>query len=153
MSEASGTKFVESKPLVSLSGTVKDVKNKPSLGVVEIGESPRAYIFQVSLPGVCKPQCNLKVDVHVDGKVEIEGLVQESEFVNNHTSNLYNPKLQQLAPLGNFNISFNLPGRVDPRLVSPTFKKTGILEVVVMKHTIPTINQPNNSGTPVSAPM
>lgn len=95
---------------------------------------------------------NLKVDVRVDGKVEIQGIVQDSEFFNNHTSNKYDPKVQQLAPLGNFNISFSLPGRVDPRLVSPTFRNTGILEVVVMKHTTP-INPPNNSGIPVSTPI
>ncbi|KVI07530.1 hypothetical protein Ccrd_014108 [Cynara cardunculus var. scolymus] len=92
---------------------------------------------------------NVKLDVRVDGRVEIEGLVQDSDFFTNHASNKYKPKVQELAPPGNFNVSFNLPGRVDPRLVSPTFRNTGILEVVVMKHTLPH-TQPVNPGTPVS---
>lgn len=93
---------------------------------------------------------NLKLDIRVDGRVDIKGLVKESEFINNHATNKYKPRVQQLAPSGNFNISFNLPGQVDPRLVSPTFRNTGILEVVVMKHNIPK-KQPNNSGTPIPA--
>lgn len=148
MSGAPETKSMESKPLVNLTGTAKAAKYAPPLGLVDIGESPRAYIFRVSLPGVCKPQCNVKLDIRVDGRVEIEGIIQESEFLNNHSTNKYTPKLQQLPPSGNFHIIFNLPGRVDPRLVSPTFRNTGILEVVVMKHTA-SFNQPNNSTTPV----
>lgn len=62
MSGAPGTKLLESKLLISLSGTCKDAKNKPSLGAVDIGESQRAYIFQVSLPGICKPQCKYQVN-------------------------------------------------------------------------------------------
>ncbi|KAI3807902.1 hypothetical protein L1987_23838 [Smallanthus sonchifolius] len=132
-----GTKSVESNPPVNLSGTAKDAKNAPPLGLVDIGESQRAYIFRVSLPGVCKPQCNVKLDIRVDGQVEIKGVNQDSEFINNHANEKYKPKVQQLSPSRTFNISFNLPGRVDPRLVAPTFRNTGILEVVVMKHTIP----------------
>nr|XP_043617330.1 increased DNA methylation 3 [Erigeron canadensis] len=150
MSEAPVTKPMESKRTLNLSGTAKDVKSAPPLGLFDVGESQRAYIFRVSLPGVRLPQCNVKLDVRNDGRVEIEGIVQDSEFVNSHDSNKYRPRVQQLAPLGNFNISFNLPGRVDPRLVSPTFRNTGILEVVIMKHTM-TANQPDNSGTPVPA--
>ncbi|XP_024969076.1 increased DNA methylation 3-like [Cynara cardunculus var. scolymus] len=149
MSGSPGTKSMEVKPSINLSGTAKDAKEAPPLGLVDIGESQRAYIFRVSLPGVCKPQCNVKLDVRVDGRVEIEGLVQDSDFFTNHASNKYKPKVQELAPPGNFNVSFNLPGRVDPRLVSPTFRNTGILEVVVMKHTLPH-TQPVNPGTPVS---
>ncbi|KAL8233150.1 hypothetical protein R6Q57_002928 [Mikania cordata] len=148
MSGANGTKSMESKPPVILSGTAKDVKYAPLLGLVDIGESQRAYIFRVSLPGVCKPQCNVKLDIHVDGQVEIKGLVRDSEFISNHATNKYKSKAQQLAPSGNFKVSFNLPGRVDPRLISPTFRNNGILEVVVMKHTVP-YKQPSNSGTPV----
>ncbi|KAK9075186.1 hypothetical protein SSX86_003507 [Deinandra increscens subsp. villosa] len=147
MSEANGTKSMESKPTVTFSGTAKDVKDAPLLGLFDIGESQRAYIFRVSLPGVCKPQCNLRLDIQSDGRVEIKGLIRDSEFINNQTTNKYKPRVQQLPPAGNFSVSFNLPGRVDPRLVSPTFGKSGILEVVVMKHTMP--NQPNNPGTPV----
>lgn len=93
---------------------------------------------------------SVKLDVRVDGKVEIGGLMQNSEFFETHDNNTYKPKVQQLAPSGNFQISFSLPGRVDPRLVSPTFRNTGILEVVVMKHIIP-VTQPN-VGIPVPVP-
>ncbi|KAM0061710.1 putative alpha crystallin/Hsp20 domain, HSP20-like chaperone, increased DNA methylation [Helianthus debilis subsp. tardiflorus] len=146
MSEAPVTKSMESKKPVTLSGTAKDAKHAPTLGLVDIGESKRAYIFRVSLPGVCKPQCNVKLDIRADGRVEIKGLMQDSQFINNHAKK-YKPRVQQLAPSGNFNVVFNLPGRVDPRLVSPTFRNSGILEVAVMKHTIPN-NQPINPGTP-----
>ena len=75
----------------------------------------------------------VKLDVSNDGKVTIQGLVQDSEFfLTNQCSNNYKAKVQQLAPSGNFNISFYLPGRVDPRLVTPTIRNTGILEVMVM---------------------
>ncbi|KAL7583412.1 increased DNA methylation 3 isoform X1 [Lactuca sativa] len=136
---------MESKSLVNLTGTAKAAKYAPPLGLVDIGESKHAYIFRVSLPGVCKPQCNVKLDIRNDGRVEIEGIIQESEFINKHSNNKYKPKLQQLPPSGSFNIIFNLPGRVDPRLTVPSFRNTGILEVVIMKHITP-----NNSGTPVA---
>ncbi|XP_076903936.1 increased DNA methylation 3-like [Bidens hawaiensis] len=148
MTVADGTKSMQSKQPVVLSGTALNAKHAPPLGLVDVGESKQAYIFRVSLPGVCKPQCNLKVDVSVDGQVEITGSIQDSEFMTNH--NKYKPKVQQLAPSGNFCVSFNLPGRVDPRLVSPTFRKTGMLEVVVMKHIIP-IKQSSAPGTPALA--
>ncbi|KAI3762318.1 hypothetical protein L1987_52743 [Smallanthus sonchifolius] len=131
------TKSVEPMPPVNLSGTAKDAKNAPPLGLVDIGESRRAYIFRVSLPGVCNPQCDVKLDIRVDGQVDIKGVIQDSEFIKNHANEKYKPKVHQLSPSRTFNISFNLPGRVDPRLVAPTFRNTGILEVVVMKHTIP----------------
>lgn len=57
MSGEPAANSVESKRLVNLSGTAKDAKEGPPLGLVDVGESPRAYLFQVSLPGVCKPQC------------------------------------------------------------------------------------------------
>ncbi|PWA36897.1 HSP20-like chaperone [Artemisia annua] len=150
MSEAPPPGFtsVVSKTPVSFSGTAKDAKVGPPLGLADIGESQRAYLFQVSLPGKCK----VKLDVSNDGKVMIQGLVQDSDFVTNQCSNNYKPKIQQLAPSGTFNVSFNLPGRVDPRLVTSTIRNTGILEVMVMKNkTLP--NQPNNAATPVPTPV
>nr|GEW30197.1 hypothetical protein [Tanacetum cinerariifolium] len=51
MSEAPGFTSVVSKTPVSFSGTAKVAKVGPLLGLAEIGESRRAYIFQVSLPG------------------------------------------------------------------------------------------------------
>nr|GEY90370.1 cysteine protease XCP1-like [Tanacetum cinerariifolium] len=95
MSEAPGFTSVVSKTPVSFSGTAKVAKVGPLLGLAEIGK--------------------VKLDVRNDGKVMIKGLVQDSEFLTNRCSNNYKPKVQQLAPSGNFNISFNLPGPVDPR--------------------------------------
>lgn len=40
------------KPLVTLSGTAKEGAIGPTLGLIDIGESEYAYLFQVSLPGV-----------------------------------------------------------------------------------------------------
>ena len=54
MSEAPGFTSVVSKTPVSFSGTAKDAKVGPPLGLADIGESQRAYLVQVSLPGKCK---------------------------------------------------------------------------------------------------
>ncbi|KAK3002467.1 hypothetical protein RJ639_022107 [Escallonia herrerae] len=118
------------KPAVVLTGTAKEGKVGPPLGMVDIGVSESAYLFQVALPG------NLKCDVQIDGRVYIAGKITGSEVLKN-SSTVYDMKVQQLCPPGPFSISFNLPGPVDTRLVSHNFRPDGILEVIVMKYRIP----------------
>ncbi|RAL45058.1 unnamed protein product [Cuscuta campestris] len=123
------------KPLVALDGTAKEGGIGPAIGLVDIGESECAYLFQVSLPGV-RDKGNLKCDIQRDGKVHIEGVVTESRLLRDSPT-VYQVNVQELCPPGPFTLSFSLPGPVDPRLCSPTFRQDGILEVVVVKFGLP----------------
>ncbi|XP_031123328.1 increased DNA methylation 3-like [Ipomoea triloba] len=126
------------KPLVTLSGTAKEGAIGPTLGLIDIGESEYAYLFQVSLPGV-RDKGNLKCEIQRDGKVQIEGVVSESQLLKN-ASEVYQVNVQELCPPGPFTVSFSLPGAVDPRLCSLTFRQDGILEVVVLKFGLPRVS-------------
>lgn len=85
----------------------------------------------------------VKCEIQRDGKVHIEGVIT-GVGVPKDSSAVFQMKVQQLCPPGPFSISFNLPGPVDPRLSSPTFRPDGILEVVVMKRRTP----PTDGGLP-----
>ncbi|KAH7549991.1 hypothetical protein JRO89_XS13G0116500 [Xanthoceras sorbifolium] len=79
----------EMKPSVVLEGSAKDACNVPPVGVVGIGVSEDAYLFQVAVLGLCNDQ--------------------------NEVSNLHQKiKAQQLCQPGPFTISFTLLGPVDP---------------------------------------
>ncbi|CAI9115269.1 OLC1v1016125C1 [Oldenlandia corymbosa var. corymbosa] len=127
------------KPLVTLSGSAADTVIGPPLGRVDIGVNESAYICRVSLPGVRGNDDKVKCNIERSGRVDIEGVVTESQFVKN-SSKEFKIALQQLSPPGPFKISFNLPGPVDPRLSSISFKPGGILEVVVMKFRVPQLS-------------
>lgn len=49
--------FLQLKPAVILTGTAKEGKAGPPLGLVDIGVSRCAYLFRVALPGVRRNQC------------------------------------------------------------------------------------------------
>lgn len=120
------------KPSVILTGTAKKGKAGPPLGLVDIGISESAYLFRVSLPGIRHNQCDLTCNVHVDGRVQIKGVVTGSDVLRT-SSTAFEMKVEQLSPPGAFSICFRLPGPVDTRLSSQNFRPDGILEVVVMK--------------------
>lgn len=82
---------------------------------------------------------NLECSVRDDGRVKIEGMVTGTSLQEAHV--LYEVKMQEFPPPGRFSISFNLPGPVDPRLISMRYKN-GILDATVMKFRIPYF--PNN---------
>lgn len=130
------TESSQLKPLVTFTGAANTVEVGPPLGRVEIGSNENAYIFRVALPGVRGNRDNLKCTLQLDGRVHIEGAVAESLFAKN-SSDVFMMKLQQLCPPGPFSLSFNLPGPVDPRLCSLSFRTDGILEVVAFKFRIP----------------
>ena len=75
----------------------------------------------------------IKCEIQCDGRVHIEGVMTGVGPLKDSTT-VYHMKVQQLCPPGPFSISFSLPGPVDPRLFSPSFRPDGILEVVVMKY-------------------
>ncbi|XP_062097821.1 increased DNA methylation 3 [Humulus lupulus] len=133
-----GQKFADNPQLKSsviLTGTAKQGGAGPPVGLVDVGESEGAYLFRVALPGIRKDQCKIKCEIQRDGRVHIEGVMNDVGLLKD-SSTVYHMKVQQLCPPGPFTISFSLPGPVDPRLFSPSFRPDGILEVVIMKHRI-----------------
>lgn len=68
-----------------------------------------------------------------DGKVLISGVTTTGERTIYKYSQVFEMQSQNLCPSGNFSISFNLPGPVDPHQFSGNFGADGILEGIVMK--------------------
>ncbi|XP_057975567.1 increased DNA methylation 3 [Malania oleifera] len=124
---------VQLRPAIVLTGTAKEGKSGPPVGLVDIGISAVAYLFRISLPGVRKDQCNVKCDIQRDGKVHVHGVITSGGVLRDSPS-VYQIRVQQLCTPGPFSVCFNLPGPVDPRLSSPNFRSDGILEVIVMKY-------------------
>ncbi|GAB4828468.1 hypothetical protein Ancab_035465 [Ancistrocladus abbreviatus] len=122
---------------VALTGTAREGTYGPPVGHVDIGVSERAYLFRVALPGVRKDRCELSCEIERDGKVHIQGVIRGGELARRNPDSVYQMSVVQLSPPGPFTISFKLPGPVDPRLFSPTFRSDGILEGVVMKQRVP----------------
>lgn len=75
----------------------------------------------------------LQCEIRRDGKVQIRGLITEGGALLKGIPTVYQMKVQQLCPPGQFTVSFTLPGPVDARLFTPTFRPDGVLEGVVMK--------------------
>uniref|UniRef100_A0A1J3FVC4 Increased DNA methylation 3 n=1 Tax=Noccaea caerulescens TaxID=107243 RepID=A0A1J3FVC4_NOCCA len=117
---------------VFFTGTVKQGSIGPPIGLVDIGVSENAYFFRVQLPGTGKNQNKIKCEIQRDGRVRIQGVIPEIT-IPSESGCLYRMQVQQLCPPGPFSIAFNLPGQVDPRLISPMFQPGGIFEVVVVK--------------------
>ncbi|KAG6599085.1 Increased DNA methylation 3, partial [Cucurbita argyrosperma subsp. argyrosperma] len=124
------------KPSVILTGTANEGSSGPPIGLVDIGVSEGAYLFRVAMPGVRKDPSKVKFEIKRDGKVRIEGVMAGPGLLKD-SSAMYEMKVQQLCPPGPLTVSFKLPGPVDPRLSSPSFRADGILEVVVMKSKAP----------------
>lgn len=126
----------QTQPLVTLGGTATEGSSGPPLGLVDLGTSDGAYLLRVALPGVRHNKCKLKLNVQGNGRVDIEGLVADSEFLK-ASAKKYQMKVQELAPPGSFGVSFKLPGPIDARLTAPNFMSNGILEVVFRKEKLP----------------
>ncbi|XP_012073585.1 increased DNA methylation 3 [Jatropha curcas] len=127
------------KPPTTLTGTAKEGMNGPPIGLIDVGISENAYLFRVALAGMRKNECQLKCEIQRDGTVCIRGMVTPAGGILRDSSNRFKLKVQQLCPPGPFAMSFKLPGPVDPRLFCPNFRGDGILEGVVMKHTVPVV--------------
>lgn len=135
------------KPAV-LTGTALEGAAGPPIGHVDIGISESAYLFRVALPGVRKDNCDLSCEIERDGKVHLQGIITGGELAKKYATTVYHTILAQLSPPGPFTISFMLPGPVDPRLFSPTFRSDGILEGVVMKYRAPGVPPSGNQFDP-----
>ncbi|XP_074286810.1 increased DNA methylation 3 [Silene latifolia] len=134
---------------VVFTGTAKEGTPGPPIGHVDIGISESAYLFRVALPGVRKDQCDLSCEIERDGKVHLQGVITGGELAKRNPNTVFQMNVAQLSPPGPFTVSFKLPGPVDPRLFSPTFRTDGILEGVVMKYRAPGVPPCGNQFDPV----
>ncbi|GMP88060.1 hypothetical protein CsSME_00040185 [Camellia sinensis var. sinensis] len=108
------------KPTVVLTGTAEEGRAGPPIGMMDIGVSEKAYLCRIALPGLRNNENNFTCDIQRDGRVNIHGVVTGGALKESSTA--YEMKVQQLCPPGQFTISFNLPGPVDPRLASLNFR-------------------------------
>ncbi|KAF8409884.1 hypothetical protein HHK36_002402 [Tetracentron sinense] len=121
---------------IHLTGTAKEGRAGPPVGLVDIGISNAAYFFRVALPGVKKDHGQFSCEIERSGKVHIRGMIMTGERSILRKSRVFVMKTQHFCPPGPFTISFSLPGPVDPRLFSPEFRSDGIFEAVLMKYGI-----------------
>ncbi|KAE8680344.1 AT-hook motif nuclear-localized protein 10 [Hibiscus syriacus] len=117
------------------SGLVADLcKGKSwARNILDVGVSQNAFLFRVALPSMRIDQSKLKCEIQRDG----QGIVTQGTEVLWGLSRKCETRNETFCSPGPFTISFTLPGAVDPRLFSPTFRPDGILEVEVLR---------NNSG-------
>ncbi|KAH7549995.1 hypothetical protein JRO89_XS13G0117200 [Xanthoceras sorbifolium] len=120
-------------PSVVPEGSAKEGCTGPPVGLIDVGISEDAYLLQLAIPGLQKYDGNFKLDMEVDGKICVEGIVSEAVMVQYFPLVHQNIKAQQLCLPGPFTISFTLPGPVDPRLTDVAFRLNGTVEVIVMK--------------------
>ncbi|KAG5065898.1 hypothetical protein JHK86_009629 [Glycine max] len=71
--------------------------------------------------------------VGTNGKVLISGVTTTGENIVSQYSQVFEMQTHNLCPSGQFSISFQLPGPVDPHQFSGNFGTDGILEGIVMK--------------------
>ncbi|CAH8347039.1 unnamed protein product [Eruca vesicaria subsp. sativa] len=121
---------MKSEPAVVTTGTIS---RGTSFGSVDIGVNEVAYFFQVALPGVSKDNGEFSCEIASDGKVTLEGSIKTGQKTIERHSRVFKMINRKLCPSGPFKLSFNLPGPVDPRLVSPNFRSDGIFEAVVIR--------------------
>lgn len=121
------------KPSIAYTGTAAARQVGPLIGLVDIGVSDDAYLFRIALPGVKKDQREFSCEVECDGKVIIRGTTTTGEQKVCKSSRVFHMQTQHLCPPGPFTVSFQLPGRVEPREFSGNFGSDGILEGIVMK--------------------
>ncbi|KAK7391982.1 hypothetical protein VNO78_20408 [Psophocarpus tetragonolobus] len=116
-----------------LTGSVAMGKVGPTIGLVDIGDCEDSYLFRQSLPGVKRDEREFSCEVGVDGKVLISGVTTTGEKTISRYSQVFEMQTHNLCPSGQFSVSFQLPGPVDPHQFSGNFGTDGILEGIVMK--------------------
>lgn len=118
---------------VVVSGSAARGKVGPTLGSVDIAESEDAYLFRVSLPGVARDEKGFQLDVELDGKILIRGVTTTGEKKVYKHKMVFEMQSQNLCPPGDFLVSFQLPGPVDPQGLNALYGTDGIFEGVVKK--------------------
>ncbi|XP_052207198.1 increased DNA methylation 3-like [Diospyros lotus] len=124
----------EFNPNVVRTGTAKEGSFGPTLGLMDIGVSPTAYLCLIALPGVRNNGHELQIDIHRDGNVTIKGTSTGGRLLKDLPTIAHAVMVvQQVSPPGEFTISFSLPGPVDPKLFEADLRPDGILEIMLMK--------------------
>ncbi|RDY06146.1 Increased DNA methylation 2, partial [Mucuna pruriens] len=116
-----------------LTGSAAVGRVGPIIGLMDIGECQDSYLFRVSLPGVKRDEREFSCEVGTDGKVLIRGVTTTGEKTVSRYSQVFEMQTHNLCPPGQFSITFQLPGPVDPHQFSGNFGTDGILEGIVMK--------------------
>lgn len=110
---------------VKMNGKTKSLFLFFSIFIVEDLERP--VLFHSNAAG------DFSCEVENNGRVSIKGITTVGERVVYRHSHAFEMQSQNLCPPGHFNISFNLPGPVDPHQFSGNFGTDGILEGMIMK--------------------
>ncbi|KAL8506741.1 hypothetical protein ACS0TY_017586 [Phlomoides rotata] len=119
---------------IVLTGTASKGLTGPPIGVVDIGVAKSAYYFCVAVPGVKRNPSEFSCEIQRDGKVCIQGITTTGGDTVTKFSRVFTMEVQQLCPPGPFRLFFSLPGPVDPRLFSATFRLDGIFEGIVARN-------------------
>ncbi|GJW83029.1 leucine-rich repeat protein [Tanacetum coccineum] len=85
----------------------------PLIGSIDISESDEGFLFRVALPGVKKDE-TFKCDIQSDGTITIQGVTHTGEKKVHAHGMVFEMRAQNLAPPGDFSVSFQLGGDVDP---------------------------------------
>ncbi|EEF49808.1 increased DNA methylation 2 [Ricinus communis] len=117
----------------ALTGSAAMGQVGPIIGLMDIGECEDSYMFRISLPGVKRDEEDFSCVVENDGMVLIKGVTTTGERTVYRFSQVFEMQSKNLCPPGEFSISFQLPGPVNPRQFSGNFGTDGILEGIVMK--------------------
>lgn len=117
----------------ALTGTAAMGHVGPIIGLMDIGECEDSYLFRVSLPGVKRNGKEFNCEVEKDGRVVIQGVTTTGERTVKKHSQVFEMVTHNLCPPGEFSLSFQLPGPVDPQQFLVNFGIDGILEGAVMK--------------------
>ncbi|XP_020209970.1 increased DNA methylation 2 isoform X2 [Cajanus cajan] len=103
---------------VALTGSAAMGQVGPIIGLIDIGECEDAYLFRGSLPGVKRDEKEFNCEVGTDGKVLMCGVTTTGEKSVSRYSQVFEMQTHNLCPPGQFSISFQLPGPVDPHQFS-----------------------------------
>ncbi|XP_047261712.1 alpha-crystallin domain-containing protein 22.3-like [Capsicum annuum] len=118
---------------VTLTGSALYGKVGPFMGSVDIAESEDAYVFRVSLPGVARDEQVFRCDVGPNGRILIRGVRVTGESKVRRKNMVFKMQTQNLCPLGEFTVSFQLPGPIDHLNLSCNFGPDGIFEGIAKK--------------------
>ncbi|KAK8488576.1 hypothetical protein V6N13_027528 [Hibiscus sabdariffa] len=117
---------------IALTGAAATGIFGPIIRLVNLGLLEDSYYFRVSLPGMSPEIKDFNCEVDADGKVLIKGITTTGEKVVHRGSLTFSMMSQNLCPPGDFSVSFNLPGPVNPEEATGRLTD-GMLEVIVKK--------------------
>ncbi|PWA92960.1 Alpha crystallin/Hsp20 domain-containing protein [Artemisia annua] len=107
----------------------------PLIGSIDISESDNGFLFRIALPGVKKDE-TFKCDIQSDGTITFQGVTHTGEKKVHAHGMVFEMHTQNLGPPGDFSVSFQLGGGVDPSTLEHVLANS-VLEGVVKKNTNP----------------